>query len=96
MRLEVNVETGEVVELPDAPATPVAPPTADENKAKAEALLADSDWVELPSVSDTNNTPHLTNVAAINEWRASIRAIAVNPTAGDLVWPVKPDSVWAE
>lgn len=74
---------------------PVIPPvTAEANKATASQLLADSDWVELPSVSDTSTTPHLTNTAELIAWRASIRAIAVNPTAGDITWPVKPENVW--
>lgn len=71
-------------------------PTADENKATASQLLSDSDWIENPSVSDTSNTPHLTNTDALIAWRVAVRAIAVNPTAGDIAWPVQPATIWSE
>lgn len=70
--------------------------TSEQNKATASQLLADSDWAENPSVSDTSVTPHLTNIADIIAWRVAVRAIAVNPTAGDIEWPVKPKIVWSK
>jgi hypothetical protein len=71
------------------------PPTAEQNKEKAEKLLKESDWVEAPSVSNLAITPHLTNASEFVSWRASVRAIAVHPVAGNLVWPVKPTNVWS-
>ena len=40
-------------------------PTLEENQKKASSLLFESDWVENPSVVDTNNTPHLLNTKEI-------------------------------
>lgn len=63
------------------------------NKSMAGQLLASTDWVELPSVTDTSNTPHLLNAADFLAYRLSLRAIAVNtPTA--VVWPTIPSEVW--
>jgi len=76
--------------------TPVVPtpPTADENKATASKLLLDTDWVELPSVSDTSEPTYLTNKADFMTYRSAVRAIAVDPQSGDLEWPIKPASIW--
>jgi hypothetical protein len=77
--------------------TPVVPtpPTAEENKATAKLHLLDTDWVELPSVTDTTEAIYLTNKPDFISYRSAIRAIAINPTAGDLVWPVLPESEWS-
>lgn len=79
------------------PPTPVpVPPTADENKQLAVTKLKNSDWVELPSVSATTSKPYLTNVNEFIAYRDALRAIAVNPVAGDITWPVKPVELWSE
>jgi hypothetical protein len=83
-----------------APPTPVpptpVPPTADENKQMALYKLKNSDWVELPSVTAITSIPHLTNANEFIVFRNALRAIAVNPVAGDITWPVKPVELWSE
>jgi hypothetical protein len=73
------------------------PPTtpANQNKVKAERLLAETDWVNQPDVIDPNMNPHLLNHADFITYRAALRAIAVNPQSGDLVWPTKPQEQWS-
>ena len=71
------------------------PPTADENKEYAKGLLANTDWVELPSVTDTTRSPHLLNPTDFLTYRDAIRVIAVNPVAGDINWPALPTSQWS-
>jgi len=83
--------------LPTPPTPPVPEPaTADQNKATAVQKLKNTDWVELPSVSATTSNPHLTNVNEFIVYRNALRAIAVNPVAGDINWPVKPVELWSE
>jgi hypothetical protein len=77
------------------PAPPVPAPTADQNKAKAERLLAETDWVNQPDVIDPNVNPHLLNHADFTAYRAALRTIAVNPQPGVLVWPTKPQEQWS-
>lgn len=78
------------------PPTPIpVPPTADENKQLAVTKLKNSDWVELPSVSATTSNPHLTNLNEFIVYRDALRAIAVNPVAGDITWPTKPTEQWS-
>jgi hypothetical protein len=64
------------------------------NKSKVSDLLQETDWVELPSVSDPASTPHLTNVTEFLAYRSALRAIAVNPPTEPAVFPSKPDEVW--
>lgn len=66
-----------------------------ENKQRAEELLKPTDWVEIPSVSDTSLTPHLVNFAEFMTYRLALRAIAVNPPVTVENWPVKPDENWS-
>lgn len=73
---------------------PPPPPTIEQNKTTAMNMLSETDWVEVPSVSDPNNTPHLTNKAEFDTYRLWLRAFAVNPEAGEIQWPVKPVEVW--
>ena len=74
---------------------PPQPPTADDNKEYAKARLAETDWSEIPSVNDASLSPHLDNGAAFVNYRTIIRSIAVNPVAGDIVWPVQPKAKWS-
>ena len=75
---------------------PPQPPTAEQNKAKAEGLLQQTDWVVLPDVDDPAIQPHLLNKAEFVSYRALLRQIAVNPVAGDINWPVKPVEQWSQ
>lgn len=83
---------GQFVEPPKPIPTP---PTADQNKTKAEKLLADTDWVNEPDVVDPKTSPRLLNQAEFIAYRAALRNIAVNPQDGNLDWPVKPEEQWS-
>lgn len=63
------------------------------NKDEAIRLLKETDWVEVPSVSNTDNTPHLENFADFMEYRLALRLIAVAPDA-EVVFPTKPTESW--
>lgn len=69
-------------------------PTAEDNKSTASSLLSETDWVNQPDVADPDNPPYLYNKAEFITYRSLLRAIAINPTDGDLDWPVKPNEVW--
>ena len=65
------------------------------NKQQASYMLTETDWVEIPSVSDIANTPHLVNYADFITYRLALRTIAVNPPVTVQEWPVKPDEIWS-
>jgi hypothetical protein len=65
-----------------------------QNKNQAQTLLQQTDWVEIPSVSDSSNTPHLTNKSEFDTYRLTLRVIAVNPTV-TVEWPEKPTEQWS-
>jgi hypothetical protein len=71
------------------------PPSSEENKNTASALLTETDWTTIADVADPINSPYLANQAEFIAYRNLVRQIAVYPTAGDLIWPVKPNKVWA-
>jgi len=77
-----------------APPAPYVP-SADENKAQAVQLLQATDWVNEPDVINTSLNPHLLNQGDFIVYRSQLRAIAVNPTAGDLTWPTQPQEQWS-
>lgn len=54
--------------------------------AKAKSLIAASDWSMLPDVN-------LTNKAEYESYRATLRALIINPVA-DPVWPTEPTPEW--
>jgi hypothetical protein len=77
--------------------TPVSPspPTAEGNKQTAIALLQQTDWTQIPSVSDPAlSNPYLANKNAFDIYRNSVRQYALNPVAGDITWPTIPEEVW--
>lgn len=76
---------------------PPPPPTAEENKTTAMSLLSQTDWTALPDVSDPlKSNPYLANANEFNTYRNTVRQVAINPVAGDIVWPVEPVEVWRE
>ena len=79
--------------------TPPPPPprvfTLEENKLMALNKLQKTDWVEVPSVTDINNTPHLLNYDEFLAFRLQARDRAVNPQAGNLDWITKPTEKWS-
>ena len=62
-------------------------------KAKAKQLLEETDWVEVPSVSDASNEVHLANLLEFLSYRTQLRKLAVSPEENP-TWPEKPDSIW--
>jgi hypothetical protein len=76
-----------------APAPPA--PTAEENKQTAVVLLQSTDWTAIPNVSDpTKSNPYLSNVQRFIDYRNAVRQYAVNPVAGNIDWPPKPNEKW--
>lgn len=74
---------------------PPSPPTADQNKATAIYLLQQTDWTQIPSVSDPAlSNPYLANKNAFDIYRNSVRQYALNPVAGNINWPTIPQEVW--
>lgn len=67
-----------------------------QNKQTADGLLAATDWVNQPDVTDPARSPHLTNQAEFLDYRSIVRAIAVNPPTTLVTdWPTLPTEVWA-
>jgi len=87
------MEAWTIANTPIPPPPPI-PPTAEENKATASSLLSETDWTTIADVADPINSPYLDNQSEFIAYRNLVRQIAVYPTAGDLVWPVKPNEVW--
>jgi hypothetical protein len=74
---------------------PPSPPTAEENKQIAISLLQETDWTQIPSVSDPAlSNPYLANKNAFDIYRNSVRQYALNPVAGNITWPTMPEEVW--
>jgi len=73
----------------------VAPSMSAANKAQAVSLLVATDWSELPSVTNTANTPHLINASEFASYRNTIRAIAVTPPDATVNWPTVPTEQWS-
>ena len=74
---------------------PPSPPTAEENKQIAINLLQQTDWTQIPSVSDPAlSNPYLANKNSFDIYRNAVRQYALNPVAGDINWPTLPQEVW--
>jgi len=74
---------------------PPSPPTAEDNKQFAISLLQKTDWTTIPDVSDpTKSNPYLSNVNDFVTYRNTVRQYALNPIAGEIVWPTLPQEVW--
>lgn len=58
------------------------------NKAKAEKLLAETDWTQVADVP-------LLNKDEFVAYRTAIRAIALNPPVTVEQWATKPEEVWS-
>ena len=75
--------------------TRVQTQTQEGNRTKALQQLRDSDWVELPSVTDTTSMPHLLNLSDFITYRQQLRAIVVNPPVTSIELPTKPMAQWS-
>lgn len=64
------------------------------NQQRAVSLLSESDWTEVPAVSDPTQPVYLENVAEFKTYRDALRVIAVNPPVTVESWPQKPTEVW--
>lgn len=71
-------------------------PTANENKQKASQLLQATDWTSISDVADPAlSNPYLMNQADFFAYRSALRNIAVNPVAGEIIFPTKPQEQWS-
>ena len=75
---------------------PPEPPTAAQNKATASSLLVATDWTTIADIALPTSNPRLSNQADFIAYRNVIRAIAVYPPAGDIVWATAPTEVWIQ
>ena len=77
---------------------PAPQPTPEELKEackqKAIALLQETDWSELPSVTNSNNPHHLINAAEFTAYRIALRGYAINPVENP-TWPTAPTEQWS-
>jgi hypothetical protein len=63
-------------------------------KEEAKFLLSETDWSEIPSVSDTSNAMHLLNIEDFISYRVQVRALRVNPVANP-TFPTMPTPQWS-
>ena len=70
-------------------------PSAEDNKTTAMGYLASTDWVNEPDAINPDINPHLLNQAEFITYRSQVRAIAINPVAGNLTWPIEPTPQWS-
>lgn len=76
---------------------PPLPPTEEENKQYAIALLQQTDWTQISSVSDPAlSNPYLANKNEFDMYRNSVRQYALNPIPGNINWPTMPQEVWTK
>lgn len=64
------------------------------NAQKAKILLQETDWCEIPSVRNINNTPHLINATEFDSYRLWLRNIVVNKISDVENWLDKPKESW--
>lgn len=87
-RFQGVIASWETIDYQHKNPPPPPPPTADQNKMVGESKLAQTDWAMLPDVNITNRD----DFAA---YRNAVRAIVLDPVAGDIDWPVEPKAVWS-
>ena len=81
----------------EADAIIAAETPADQNKATAIGLLEQTDWTQIPSVSDPAlSNPYLGNKLAFDQYRNAVRQYALYPVSGKIVWPVAPQENWVK
>lgn len=95
-RTEYWEDTEGTLTLEQAEAAATSNASGQYNKERAKALLLASDWTELPSVSNPNSLPYLTNVSEFVTYRSALRILAVMPPIGTAVFPLLPACVWAQ
>jgi hypothetical protein len=63
-------------------------------KQEATTRLVETDWSQMPDVTDVNNTPHLLNVQEFFTYREFCRNLVVNPIENP-IFPNKPIAEWS-
>jgi hypothetical protein len=76
------------------PPEPISPTPIEMCKSKAKSFLKETDWVEIPSVTNVSNMPHLLNAVDFMAYRTAVRALAVNPVDNP-IWPTLPTEQWS-
>jgi hypothetical protein len=66
------------------------------NAQTAVGILNSTDWTTIADVASPTNNPYLANQSEFIAYRNVIRAIAVYPPAGEVVWPTPPTEVWLQ
>ena len=66
------------------------------NAQTAVGILNSTDWASISDVGSPSNNPYLSNQAEFIAYRNVIRAIAVYPPAGEIVWATPPTEVWLQ
>jgi hypothetical protein len=66
------------------------------NAQTATGILSSTDWASIADVGSPSNNPYLSNQADFIAYRNVIRAIAVYPPAGEVVWATPPTEVWLQ
>jgi len=68
--------------------------TKEDNKQLASILLSSTDWTMASDITNSTNSPYLTNQSEFIIYRNEIRKMAINPIEGNLIWAEIPKSVW--
>ena len=66
------------------------------NAQTATGILNSTDWASISDVGSPSNNPYLSNQSEFIAYRNVIRAIAVYPPAGEIVWTTPPTEVWLQ
>ena len=66
------------------------------NAQTAVGILNSTDWASISDVGSPSNNPYLSNQSEFIAYRNVIRAIAVYPPAGEIVWATPPTEVWLQ
>ena len=66
------------------------------NAQTAVGILNSTDWASISDVGSPSNNPYLSNQSEFIASRTTIRAIAVYPPAGEIVWATPPTEVWLQ
>jgi hypothetical protein len=66
------------------------------NAQTATGILNSTDWTTIADISLPTANPRLANQSEFIAYRNVIRAIAVYPPAGEIVWATPPTEVWLQ
>ena len=66
------------------------------NAQTAVGILNSTDWTTIADIALPTSNPRLGNQSDFIAYRNVIRAIAVYPPAGEIVWATQPTEVWLQ